>query len=755
MLAAVAAMGWTAIRTEEIPDEVKEGIARVKAVAIVDGELTAVEYGKGGLRVAFVLRPTPKSFIRCELGLADPSKWDGRFWGLGNGGWAGHVSCRRDGVAAYIHTDLGTSRTDRNVIVEDREVLTDYCWRATHLAAVEGKRLAAAYYGRKPDKCYFHGASCGGRQGIVEATRFPEDYDGIVSEVPRFTGDDLVRFVREPDLRLTADLSAFKRRGGKIIMYGGMEDLSCPEPEMRAYYDEVLKTMGGLDPVSDFFAYYAVPGRSRGAKGEPNGGLDQVGRPRDLAVKVVAWVERDERPGAIDFDWAHEKKRLTVTQYPENRVTITDRRGELSAKPLDVQGMIDAAPRGATVTVPAGDWEVKPFRLKSDLTLEVAKGATLWASTNLDDYAAAEGQRFFIGAVGATNVAIVGEGVFDGRGHAFTEKTMTDGASQPQRLPVMMRFIRCRNLRLEGFTYRQGGAWGCHLCNCDGVTVRRLTCFNHINHTNDGIDIESRNVLIEDCMIDADDDALVIKAETDKSFTVTNALIRNCTLRSCCNALKFGTGSYCDFRDVTVENCRFERARGNFCFGWYKYMNQYWPHIPGVTNYITGIAGMALEVVDGGSLENVTIRNISIEGYQTPIFIRLGRRHEPAAGRATYLRNVLIENVTGEVAESRVACSITGVPGLRPRDITLRNVNLRFPGGGTAEDAAATVPEKETNYPEAFMFDFQPLPAWAFYVRHADGIRFENVKCSLVALDARPRFVFDDADVKVEDEVAK
>ena len=421
---------------------------------------------------------------------------------------------------------------------------------------------------------------------------------------------------------------------------------------------------------------------------------------------------------------------------------------------LDVQGMIDAAPKGGTVRIEPGEWEAKPFRLKSDLTLEIAKGATLWASTNLDDYAAAEGQRFFIGAVGATNVAIVGGGVFDGRGHAFTEKKLTDGASQPQRLPVMMRFIRCRNLRLEGFTYRQGGAWGCHLCNCDGVTVRRLTCFNHINHTNDGIDIESRNVLIEDCTIDADDDAIVFKAETDKSFTVTNALVRNCTLRSCCNALKFGTGSYCDFRDVTVENCRFERARGNFCFGWYKYMNRYWPHIPGVTNHITGIAGMALEVADGGSLENVTLRDITIEGYQTPIFIRLERRHEPAAGRATYLRNVLIENVTGEVAESRVACSITGVPGLRPRDITLRNVNLRFPGGGTAEDAAAAVPEKEKEYPEAFMFDFQPLPAWAFYVRHADGIRFENVTCSLAAPDARPRFVFDDADVKVEEKSA-
>ena len=449
VIALTVGMLQCAAFADGAPDEVTAGIARIKAVQVADGEITAVEYGKGGLRVAFVLRPTPKSFIRCELGLADPSKWDGRFWGLGNGGWAGIVSCQRDGVSAFLHCDLGTSRTDRNVIVEDREVLTDYCWRATHLATVEGKRLAEAYYGRRPDKCYFNGASCGGRQGIVEAARFPEDYDGIVSEVPGFTErsrvahawkreqlkrkyngawfskdeaaviragelayfaktdpewargrfiidpyptkakldgcwaeivrrepkladrealwrelfdpvmvkgeryvagrllgveldgvwgfvmtkfygrakpldfteDDLARFVCESDLQLTADLSAFKRRGGKIIMYGGLEDLSCPEPEMRAYYDDVLKTMGGLDPVLEFFAYYAVPGRSHGAKGEPNG-PGQVGWPRDLKKKIVAWSEKGERPGAITFDWVHEPKTLTITPYPENRVSF-------------------------------------------------------------------------------------------------------------------------------------------------------------------------------------------------------------------------------------------------------------------------------------------------------------------------------------------------------------------------------------------------------------------------------------------------
>lgn len=431
--------------------EVSAGLDRILAAGVTDGEISAVDYPKGGLRVVFTLRPTPKSFIRCELGLADPSKWDGRFWGLGNGGWAGKLYCTRDGVSAYAHTDLGTSRTDRNAVTEDREVMRDYSWRATHLMTVEGKRLVEAYYGRKPDRCYFRGASCGGRQGVVEAWRFPDDYDGIVSEVPGFTErsrsshgwrlarlkekygtrftkeeiaaaraaelsyfekrdpywvrgrfildpyptkekldgcwaeivrrmpsiagkeamwrelfdpvmvkgrpyapgrligvefygsgsfmvtkytgksristiteDELERFAAEPDFWVKPDFRAFRARGGKLIMYGGMEDLSCPEPEMRAFYDEVLNRMGGIGEVSRFFAYYAVPGRSHGAKGEPSG-PGQVGWPIDLSGKIVDWVEKGRAPGALDFKWTHEPKVLSITPYPDSKMTFADK----------------------------------------------------------------------------------------------------------------------------------------------------------------------------------------------------------------------------------------------------------------------------------------------------------------------------------------------------------------------------------------------------------------------------------------------
>ena len=275
----------------------------------------------------------------------------------------------------------------------------------------------------------------------------------------------------------------------------------------------------------------------------------------------------------------------------------------------------------------------------------------------------------------------------------------------------------------------------------------RLRCFSHSNRTNDGIDIESSNVLVEDCDIDSGDDAVVFKTESDKSFPVTNVVVRNCRIASRCNGVKFGTGSYCDVRGIRIENCVLHRPWAN-------------PHassrtiFPGVTNAVAGLAGLAVEVVDGGRLEDVTFRNLKVEGFMVPFFVRLGRRRAPIGGRETYLRNVLFENID-VVADSRIGNSVTGVPGLRPRGITFRNVSVGCRGGGTSADAARSVPEMERAYPECTMFhegfpdhlvySELALPAWGMYIRHADDIRFEKCDFSVDAPDARPPFATDDA----------
>lgn len=384
---------------------------------------------------------------------------------------------------------------------------------------------------------------------------------------------------------------------------------------------------------------------------------------------------------------------------------------------------------GGVVRVPSGVWHTKPLLLRSNVTLELDDGTVLLASVDPLDYNPEPRRRAFIYAEDATNVTIRGKGTLDGRGYAFKEtgKNM-DGASQPQTLPKLMCFNRCRNVTLEGFTYRRGGAWGCHLCNCDGVTMRRVTCFNHVNNTNDGIDIESRNVLIEDCDIDADDDAIAVKSESDKSFAVTNIIIRNCRLASMAYPFKIGTGSYGDVRDVLVENCTFPRTKMNHRFPWSKL-------VAGITNDISGICGIGIQCVDGGRLENIVVRNIDIEGYGVPLAIRLGRRHQPEPGKATGLRNVLIENVKA-VAEGPAASSIVGADGLEVEDVTLRNVRIKLAGGATAADVGIVYPN-DKGYPSPNMFR-SILPACGLFTRHASRVVLDNVGFELAGCDARP-----------------
>ena len=144
----------------------------------------AFEPDNGWTRIDYVLRPTKESFIRCRLILPSKEKWTGRFWGLGNGSEGGKVwhepSFARRGDASVL-CDLGTSERRH---YRYPSAFDDYGWRATHLMTVTGKALTERFYGRKIKRSYFHGGSTGGNQGMREAMDFPDDYDGIVVDVP-------------------------------------------------------------------------------------------------------------------------------------------------------------------------------------------------------------------------------------------------------------------------------------------------------------------------------------------------------------------------------------------------------------------------------------------------------------------------------------------------------------------------------------------------------------------------------------------
>ena len=378
-----------------------------------------------------------------------------------------------------------------------------------------------------------------------------------------------------------------------------------------------------------------------------------------------------------------------------------------------LQAAVDkvSASGGGTVRVPAGKYVVAGICLKDNVTLQLDEGAALLGATNHLDYAGRP--LAVVSATGAANVALVGKGTVDGRGWATPVR---DNA--PHRWKDCL-FFRCRNVRVEGVRLVDPASWTCHFRECDGVVARGVTIHGHANFNNDGFDIDSKNVLIEDCTVDSDDDAICLKSDSP-DFVCENVEVRNCRLSSNCNFIKFGTASLGGFRNCHIHHCTLLASETSRL--------RKWIGLPGVTDKCTGLAGIALEMVDGGVMEKVHVHDITmLHGVQTPILVRLARRRTHKSGATSFLRDVLIENVTAKSSASIIASSITGVPGLRPQRVTLRNLDLTVKGGGRAAHAAAQVPEVEKCYPENRMFKM-PLPAYGFYVRHADGVRFENVK---------------------------
>ena len=141
-------------------------------------------------RVRGAMHPQADSDIRFEVWMPEGG-WDGRFNGANSGGLAGYINY--NDLAAAVRAGQAGAGSDagHEALPGDAtwakghpQKVRDYGWRAVHLTTVIGKRLVAAYYGRPAAHSYFIGCSNGGRQALIEASRFPEDYDGIVAGAP-------------------------------------------------------------------------------------------------------------------------------------------------------------------------------------------------------------------------------------------------------------------------------------------------------------------------------------------------------------------------------------------------------------------------------------------------------------------------------------------------------------------------------------------------------------------------------------------
>ncbi len=423
-----------------------------------------------------------------------------------------------------------------------------------------------------------------------------------------------------------------------------------------------------------------------------------------------------------------------------------------------IQAAIDSCARsgGGRVWFPAGTFLSGTLYLKDNVTLYLDIGATLLASVNIEDYplnvcdapsySDSYVARALIWGENLANVGIIGRGKIDGQGAKFRDKKPTPEEwkelvsffkdttrYRPQaryiNRPYIIRLISCRNILVEGITMINSPMWMQQYLNCDLLTIKNITVNNHGAHNNDMMDIDGcRNVIISGCHGDTDDDGITIKSTGP--WPTENVVISNCLISSFCNAIKMGTESSGGFRNITISNCVIRPSTAP----------------DKIYGRAEGLAGIALEIVDGGTLDGVAIYNISIVGTTAPIFIRLGdrgRTYKPnmPAPPVGVLRNVVISNIVATGAGD-AGCSITGVPGHAVENVTLSNIKIHFVGGGARELSEAIVPENEKKYPESTMFGV--LPAYAFFSRHVNGLTFRDVTLSYEQPEQRPVLIVDD-----------
>jgi len=441
-----------------------------------------------------------------------------------------------------------------------------------------------------------------------------------------------------------------------------------------------------------------------------------------------------------------------------------------------IQKAIDEASTngGGKVIIPPGNFASGVIFLKSNIELHLELGARFLGSVKRKDYNNPIVLALIV-AKDQKNISISGEGIIDGQAPELIkdillmleEGTLKDPQWKFKRptesvRPMLIHFIGCENVNVTGITVKNSASWAQNYNKCTNLVIDNIKVETTAYWNNDGIDIsDCKNVRITNCFVNAADDGICLKSEDPKDFC-DDIFVSDCTIRSSANAFKIGTASHGGFRNVKVRN---------------------------LTIYDTYRSAIAIEMVDGGILENIDIKNINAKNTGNAIFIRLGKRNKderigalkgiriadlkaeiplrkpdlgyPFEGPPDHLRGMYLRSLKERPNVSYpfvgqpnypynlIPSSIVGVPGLYVQDITLENIEISFEGAGIKKiahielDSLQKVPENISDYPEFSMFG--ELPAWGLYIRHADGIKMKNVKMSYKEFDFRPALVFDDA----------
>jgi polygalacturonase len=413
-----------------------------------------------------------------------------------------------------------------------------------------------------------------------------------------------------------------------------------------------------------------------------------------------------------------------------------------------------AAAGGGGVRFGPGVYLCHSIRLKSLVTLHLEPGAVILAAAaggydaagsnapyeSFQDFGHNHWHNSLIWGEGIHDVAIVGQGLICGRALSRGEVAEAErpAADAPGAADKTIAFKRCRNVTVRGIGILAAGHFAVLATGTDNLTLEDV----RIDTNRDGINVDCcRNVRIAKCSVNSPwDDGICLKS----SFALGEArATENVTISDCyvtggfalgamldgsfrrieandgqpTGRIKCGTESNGGFKNIAVSNCIFESCRG-----------------------------FALENVDGGSIEDITVTGLTMRDIRNaPFFLRLGARlRAPAGAGVGSLKRVMLSNIVCDAPGNGMPAIIAGIPGHVIEDVSVSDVMMVQKGGAPAALADIVPPEQERDYPEPSFFG--PLPAQGLFVRHARNLEFRHVEITSVQSDARAFVWLSDVD---------
>lgn len=420
---------------------------------------------------------------------------------------------------------------------------------------------------------------------------------------------------------------------------------------------------------------------------------------------------------------------------------------EKIADQLGIQQAIDEAHAagGGRVVVPRGDYLVGPLRLRSGVDLHLEAGATLFGRPELSPYesmAASEThprdpslvtqekrrggmtgrvvQSCLLEAFDSEEVSLTGPGCLSQQSGAFFIPWWAAEKSFELRRPArMVRFLRCRGVRIGGVRLKDSCGWTLTFDQCEDVRVRDVSIRNLHGPNVDGIDVvDSRHVVIEGCDIFTTDDAICLKS-FDPAGGVERVRVNGCFLRTLCNGFKIGSESLGRFRDIMVSDLTIYNPDGDL-------------H--------DAAAAVALCCMDGGVIENVSLSNIQVRHARAPFYFVVGKRtvhqQEFRFPRAGVIRHVSLAGLMSSGAQ--LPALMSGLAESPILDVQLSNLQVQSQGGVSAWPE--TVPVLPEAYPAPDMFGI--LPAAGLFAREVEGFSLRDFQFRASEVDRRPVCAF-------------